>query len=1147
MKKKILASLLAGIVLATSILPTASFAQEDLGMERAQAQETSQEDKGPVLGELNQLQFFVEGKEILPTPLFQAQVRNYKIELPRETKKVTIKANPKDFKEKVWILDKEKNWKEIKDTYMIEFPSNQNYNEGFYEVPTIYISPTAPRDLSSPQEPHYIFVFHVLGYPEPVFTNFKEHYVFQKNQIVTKEDFLKTITVWDEVDGYISDKDKIEISGGNWENGYLKTKQLTKVPKTIIFRAKNSHDRIGMVSSEYSVVDELNPGIDKNPPSIEVPEKVVTCYEGDNFNKKDLLKGVKALDHEGKDLTDQVEVEPSSLEITKIVNFLKEYEDYTVTYKVKDKDGNETKESVIYRGYKKEIDPGQEEKRNKNIHEILETIVQDFYVLSGGEDGDWEATSLGVYGQAKLIDYVDLLSRAKKIVEKKPQKVTEYERITIALTAAGFDVRDLPTNDGKRINLIETISNHRPMGSNNDYIFALLAYDSGNYPVPEGATWTRKALIDYLLKVQLSQGGWSLEGSGGELEPDITAMAIQALAPYKEQEPVRKALNKALDVLPGYRSADFGYFNVKGEETSETTSQILLALVTMGINPKDDYRYSYRGGKDIVDGLLSFSTISKRFTHTKQPVEGYTVGDNPKATWQAFQALAAYQNFKEKGGKAPYYPFRFKDFSQEKPGENPSKPDKPIDPDTVVTLRDLGILSLPYKTTYEEGEEPSLDGLKVQASYSDGTSEILNNRDLNVFDFSTSSWSPNRIVTIAYGGLKTTFSIQVREKEGAHKDQANILVKDPKGRTYFPAQNLSIRPGEDTAFSLLQKTGLTYKYNYHKTYSGVYVSSIEGLAEFDGGPNSGWMYRVNGEFPNHSASLHKIYAGDKVEWLYTRDLGKDLGAKFDEEEEGYQVTINHNQGGQVSPSGQVKVKKGENLHLTIKADSGYAIDKVLVDGQDQGKVTSYQFSNLDRNHRVEVRFVQVKDFDTKDIINQGNKTLRDIPGHWAQGAMTYCLDKGYFAGKGDGTFGANDPVSRGDLVTVLGRRRKAPVKAEKSFKDVNPNTYYGPYVAWSKKQGLAHGYGGNFRPKDSMTREEMAKVFQDYLKAEKKLSKREKRTFKDQKKISSWAKESVDTLTSQGILVGDQKGNFNPKQTLTRAQVAQVLYQIDQQ
>ena len=80
-----------------------------------------------------------------------------------------------------------------------------------------------------------------------------------------------------------------------------------------------------------------------------------------------------------------------------------------------------------------------------------------------------------------------------------------------------------------------------------------------------------------------------------------------------------------------------------------------------------------------------------------------------------------------------------------------------------------------------------------------------------------------------------------------------------------------------------------------------------------------------------------------------------------------------------------------------------------------------------------------------------------------------------------------------------------------------------------------------------MTREEMAKVFQEYLKVEKKLSKREKRTFKDQKKLSSWAKESVDSLTSQGILVGDQKGNFNPKQTLTRAQVAQVLYQIDQQ
>lgn len=1147
MKKKILASLLAGIVLATSILPTASFAQEDLGMERTQAQETSQEDKGPVSKDLAQLRFFVDGKEYFLRYPFRRDEKEYRIALPAGTKEVTIRAIPADARAKVWLGAGE-DAKEIQGDYVYKLKDTNSskekgYRNKFTNFANIYVS----KDKPDGQEKKYIIALDVAGDPDPVITGVKSHYVFKRFEKVTREDLLKGVKAYDEEEEDITS----EITIGeakNWKDGQFDTQYLTPSPQYLRFKVSTRRGQTAYIDTKYSVVGEGD-GKDQVAPVLFIPNKTVTCYEGDVFTKEDLLKGITAYDDVDKDLTDQIQVEPEILKIENVDYYPQgTLQNFFVTYTVQDKAGNKTSERVAYEAKKTWGGLDQEVKKQK-IQDLLKKIAPSYYGTGGGDQEDWDVVNLALYGREDFINKSNLLTSAQDLI-KKPNSGTDYERTILALTAAGFDVQNFKTKEGKKINLIESLANYKAMEAegttNNNYIFALLAYDSGNYKLPKDAPlWTRERLIRLLLDRQLPYGGWDLYNPGNKLEPDTTAMAIQALAPYKDQAEVKKAIDKALDALSSYRSKDFGYYSAENVETSETTAQVLLALVSMGIDPKDDPRFSYHK-QDVVDGLLSFVTGDQDFTHTKVAQGGYAVGPNSMSTQQAFQALAAYQNFKKKGGKAPYYPFRFKDFSQEKPGENPSKPDKPIDPDTVVTLRDLEILSLPYQTTYEEGEEPSLDGLKVRASYSDGTREILNNRDLKVFDFSTSSWSPNRIVTISYGGLKTTFSIQVKEKEGAHKDQANILVKDPKGRTYFPAQNLSIRPGEDTAFSLLQKTGLTYKYNYHKTYSGVYVSAIEGLAEFDGGPNSGWMYRVNGEFPNHSASLHKIYAGDKVEWLYTRDLGKDLGAKIEETDD-YTITVRHNQGGTVAPSGSIQVKKNQNFTLRILPDKGYVIDKVLVDGQDQGKIESYSFYSVDKDHRVDVSFVQVKDVETKEPIKQGNKTLRDIPGHWAQGAMTYCLDKGYFAGKGDGTFGANDPVSRGDLVTVLGRRRKAPVKTEKVFKDVDPNTYYGPYVAWSKKQGLVAGYHGNFRPKDSMTREEMAKVFQEYLKVEKKVSKREKRTFKDQKKLSSWAKESVDTLTSQGILVGDQKGNFNPKQTLTRAQVAQVLYQIDRQ
>ena len=59
-------------------------------------------------------------------------------------------------------------------------------------------------------------------------------------------------------------------------------------------------------------------------------------------------------------------------------------------------------------------------------------------------------------------------------------------------------------------------------------------------------------------------------------------------------------------------------------------------------------------------------------------------------------------------------------------------------------------------------------------------------------------------------------------------------------------------------------------------YSGVYVSSIGHLAEFDAGRNSGWMYSVNGEIPNLSASEYKLKNKDKIVWYYVINYKNEM-------------------------------------------------------------------------------------------------------------------------------------------------------------------------------------------------------------------------------------------------------------------------------
>ena len=83
----------------------------------------------------------------------------------------------------------------------------------------------------------------------------------------------------------------------------------------------------------------------------------------------------------------------------------------------------------------------------------------------------------------------------------------------------------------------------------------------------------------------------------------------------------------------------------------------------------------------------------------------------------------------------------------------------------------------------------------------------------------------------------------------------------------------------DTAYTLLQRVADAQGVSISVIGSGptIYVQAIDGLGEFDGGPLSGWMYSVNGDFPQFSAGIYTLEEGDVLRWQYTKDLGEDVG------------------------------------------------------------------------------------------------------------------------------------------------------------------------------------------------------------------------------------------------------------------------------
>ena len=115
----------------------------------------------------------------------------------------------------------------------------------------------------------------------------------------------------------------------------------------------------------------------------------------------------------------------------------------------------------------------------------------------------------------------------------------------------------------------------------------------------------------------------------------------------------------------------------------------------------------------------------------------------------------------------------------------------------------------------------------------------------------------------------------------------NMALCDPEKRELVPEDGWILEPmtvtfyAGESVFNVLQRTlkeqGIHMEHSYTPAYHSAYVEGINNLYEFDVGEHSGWMYSVNGWFPNYGCSRYQLQNGDVVEWKYTCDLGSDVG------------------------------------------------------------------------------------------------------------------------------------------------------------------------------------------------------------------------------------------------------------------------------
>ncbi len=111
----------------------------------------------------------------------------------------------------------------------------------------------------------------------------------------------------------------------------------------------------------------------------------------------------------------------------------------------------------------------------------------------------------------------------------------------------------------------------------------------------------------------------------------------------------------------------------------------------------------------------------------------------------------------------------------------------------------------------------------------------------------------------------------------------------PADGVIFAEKTVTVHAGE-SVFDILKREMKNSKIHLEfvntPVYNSTYVEGIANLYEFDCGELSGWMYRVDGEFPKCGSSSYKIKGGEKIEWIYTCDLGRDIGGDYTKQTEG---------------------------------------------------------------------------------------------------------------------------------------------------------------------------------------------------------------------------------------------------------------------
>ncbi len=688
-------------------------------------------------------------------------------------------------------------------------------------------------------------------------------------------------------------------------------------------------------------------------------------------------------------------------------------------------------------------------------------------------------------------------------------KPTEAERTALALAVMGKDITDI---DG--INLAELIYNNPKLSDgSNELAYALIALDASGIEIPDDAVWCRDSIIEKILSFQTENYGFGLTDNEGA-DVDMTAICLQALAPYQDKEVVKEATDNALVYLKNAISEDYTL-----SDNVNSIAQVLLAISSLKIdvtNPENGF------------GNAENNIITAIDTYRNPDGNGYMYGEmvSPMATFQVMQAYDAYRKAQKED--VLYWNFTAKGDSDnnEDNNENKNEPTEPevesAQPATVyVTIASEGHIVKDKNNEYV-AQAPVI----VTDLDSDGTltvDEALYSAHETYYDGGAEA---------GYNTFTGTYGISLGVLWGKGTPGTSATAGYWLNNASCWSLNDAVKEGDYlTAFNYYDTAYWSDSYSYFDTNevtakSGSSVTLILNAMGYDENWNTVSM-------PYQGAKI-KFLDSDILENEIITDENGQAEISFKNVEPGNYFVMAYSENGAIVPT-VCKINVIKNTTRPSSSSGGGGSGKVQVkndkeeDTDDVSEKTQENSEEKINNIFTENTFSDVK----KD--------------NWYYDSVKYVYENNLMQGTENG-FEPDSKMSRAMLVTVLYRMANPEEnKGSHSFTDVTADKWYSDAVAWAVENGIVNGISETqFAPDTKVTREQMAVIMYRFAKMQEYDVEGETdiSAFYDSSEISDWALDAFGWANKSGIINGLSENILSPKNTSTRAEVATMLMRL---